>query len=92
MGERSARRVTVRGRVQGVFFRDSTRQQAQQHGVDGWVRNDPGGTVTVHLEGDADGVDAVIGWIRAGGPPKAAVADVDVAEVDAAGVDRFEVR
>lgn len=76
-----ATRVEVHGHVQGVFFRDSTRKQAQQHGVTGWVRNDPGGTVTAHLEGDDDAIEAVVAWMRRGGPPRAEVTDVRVEEV-----------
>ena len=87
-----AKRVVVSGRVQGVFFRASTRRCASEHGVAGWVRNDPAGTVTAHLEGDPDGVEEVLGWIRAGGPPAARVDDVDVADAEDAGATSFEVR
>jgi acylphosphatase len=88
----TAKRVVVSGEVQGVFFRDSTRRTANEHGIAGWVRNDPSGTVTAHLEGPSAGVEAVLGWIRAGGPPAARVADVEVEDVEPAGVDAFEVR
>lgn len=87
-----AKRVVVSGEVQGVFFRASTRRCASEHGVAGWVRNDPEGTVTAHLEGDQDGIDEVLGWIRAGGPPAARVDDVDVADADEVGADEFRVR
>lgn len=70
-------RVVVRGRVQGVFFRASTREEARRRGVTGWVRNDPSGTVTAHLEGDDDAVRAVVDWMRAGGPRDAAVVGAD---------------
>ena len=87
-----AKLVVVSGEVQGVFFRDSTRRTAKEHGVTGWVRNDPEGTLTAHLEGPEDGVDAVIGWMRAGGPPAARVRDVSVRDDDVTGVDRFTIR
>lgn len=87
-----AKRVVVSGEVQGVFFRDSTRRTAKEHGVVGWVRNDPEGTVTAHLEGPEEGVEAVIGWMRAGGPPAARVREVVVDEDEVTGVDRFTIR
>lgn len=85
-----ATRVVVRGRVQGVFFRASTRDVARKHGVTGWVRNDPDGTVTAHLEGD--GVDQVLDWMRRGGPRRAQVVGVDAAQVEDEGHTEFRVR
>ena len=92
MAERLAHRVVVRGRVQGVFFRDATRQQATRLGVAGWVRNEPDGTVAAHLEGPADAVGDLEAWIRAGGPPRADVDGVDVTTTEPRGRDGFEVR
>lgn len=89
---RVAKDVVISGAVQGVFFRDSTRQRAKQHGVGGWIRNDPEGTVTAHLEGPEEGVEAVLGWIRGGGPPAARVEDVAVSDAEDTGVDRFTIR
>jgi len=43
----------IRGRVQGVFFRDTLRRLAERHGVVGWARNTPDGTVEAVLEGEA---------------------------------------
>lgn len=83
-------RVVVHGRVQGVFFRASTRDVAHRLGVVGWVRNDPAGTVTAHLEGDA--VSQVLAWIRDGGPPAARVTAVDATTVDDEGHAGFRVR
>ncbi len=85
-----ATRVVVHGRVQGVFFRASTRDLAQRLGVTGWVRNDPGGTVTAHLEGE--GAAQLLGWIRSGGPDGAHVTAVDTTEVDDEGHQGFRVR
>lgn len=84
--------VTVRGNVQGVFFRANTRDLARQHGLTGWVRNDPQGTVSAHLEGDPDAIDQVVGWMRDGGPPRARVDEVTTDDVPDEGHDRFEVR
>ncbi len=92
MVDRVARSLTVEGRVQGVFFRASTRQEAQRRSVVGWVANRSDGTVEVWLEGDAADVRAVEDWIVAGGPPAARVTQVDGADVEPVGHRRFEVR
>ena len=87
-----ATRMVVHGRVQGVFFRASTRDLATRHDVAGWVRNDPGGTVTVHLEGPPDAVATVADWVRGGGPPDARVERVEQDEVADEGLTDFRVR
>jgi acylphosphatase len=86
-----ARRVKVHGRVQGVFFRDSTRRQAQQRGVAGWVTNCGDGTVEAWFEGDDDAVAALVDWARSG-PRNADVSGVDVDEVAPEGLSGFDVR
>lgn len=86
-----AREVTVHGRVQGVFFRDTCTREATSRGVSGWVRNDDDGTVTAHFEGDADAVDAMVEWARSG-PPRAQVEDVEVREAEPSGASDFTVR
>ncbi|MFN8131319.1 MAG: acylphosphatase [Solirubrobacteraceae bacterium] len=85
------RRVTISGRVQGVWFRDSTRAAAQAHGVAGWVSNRPDGSVEAVLEGPPDAVAAVLAHCRTG-PPRARVESVDVAEEPPAGLAGFDVR
>lgn len=92
MAESVARRLVVRGRVQGVFFRASTRDEARRHGVAGWVANRPDGSVEAWLEGPADAVAAVERWIRAGGPQDAVVEEVIGEDTTPAGFDHFEVR
>lgn len=84
-------RVRVHGRVQGVWFRDSTRREAARHGVSGWVRNCPDGTVEALFEGPPDAVDAMVAWSRRG-PSRAEVTGVDVDDAPAEGRDRFDVR
>ena len=59
------RNLLAHGRVQGVGFRDSTRREAEDAGVNGWVRNQPDGTVRMLLVGPKEGVDQVLGRIRA---------------------------
>ncbi len=87
-----ARRLTVRGHVQGVFFRATTRRVAREHDVRGWVANRGDGAVEVWLEGPPVAVAAVEAWIEAGGPSAAEVSDVEVRPVEPAGHQRFEVR
>ena len=72
-------RVVVSGRVQGVFFRDSCRSQAQRLGVRGWVRNLPDRTVEVVAEGPRDRVDQLLDWCRHG-PPRAQVTGLVVTD------------
>jgi acylphosphatase len=86
-----ARRVRLTGRVQGVFFRAWTRDQARELGVSGWVRNAPDGSVEAHVEGDAAAVGQLVERLHHG-PPSARVDDVQVEDVAAEGSDRFEVR
>ena len=88
----SARHLVVHGHVQGVFFRDSTRQRASQHGAAGWVRNNPDGTVEAWLEGEERAIEAVESWIRDGGPRNARVERVEAEDRDPEGFDRFDVR
>ena len=65
--------LIIEGRVQGVFFRDSTRRQAQSIGVTGWVRNQRDGNVEVVAEGPEDRVRQLADWCRRG--PSAARVD-----------------
>jgi acylphosphatase len=60
--------VIVHGRVQGVFFRDYTRQEAQRLGLTGWVRNLPDRTVEAEFQGDGKEVDSILIWLRTGSP------------------------
>jgi acylphosphatase len=70
-------RLLVEGRVQGVLFRDFTRQRAHALGVRGWVRNLVDGRVEAMLEGEEDAVQSLVGQIREG-PPYAHVTHVEV--------------
>jgi len=85
------RRVVVSGRVQGVFFRDSCRNEAVAAGLSGWVRNKADGTVEAVLEGDEAAVDKIVGWMRSG-PSHADVDDVSVVAEDPEGQRGFSVR
>jgi len=86
-----SKRVRITGRVQGVFFRAWTRDEARSLGVSGWVRNCGDGAVEAHLEGDEGQVDELIRRMRHG-PHQAKVMDVDVNDAPMENADRFEVR
>jgi acylphosphatase len=85
------RRATVHGNVQGVFFRDSTRDEAQKHGVNGWVRNKDDGSVEAVIEGSREAVDSMLDFLE-NGPSRADVERVDVQEEEPEGLSSFEVR
>ncbi len=89
--DRVARRVVVTGRVQGVFFRDSCREEAQSAGVDGWVKNTRDGAVEAWFEGAPDAVERLVEWCRSG-PRRADVDGVDVYEEDPTGQQGFGIR
>ena len=82
------RRVIAHGRVQGVFFRDSTRREAERRGVSGWARNAPDGTVEAVFEGASDAVEAMLEFVRRG-PGRAAVSRIDVTEEEPEGLTGF---
>jgi len=86
-----ARHVRVTGRVQGVFFRAWTAEQAKILGVCGWVRNAPDGSVEAHLQGDKWAVQRMIKLLHRG-PPSAEVDQVVVEDSDLGAALEFEVR
>ena len=76
---RIALRIWVAGRVQGVCYRQSTKEQAERNGVFGWVRNLSDGRVEALLQGNANAVRDVEAWMNQG-PPLATVAETMVKE------------
>ncbi len=84
-------RVVVSGRVQGVWYRESCRREAQRVGVAGWVRNTGDGKVEAAVEGPPAAVDALLAWLWVG-PPRALVSAVEVRPEDPLGDSRFVVR
>ena len=82
--------VVVSGRVQGVFYRVSARDEATRLGVSGWIRNREDGAVVAHLEGADEAVDALVDWCREG-PPAARVDAVAVSVVPPQGTSGFAV-
>jgi acylphosphatase len=91
MSETVRRRVVVRGNVQGVFFRDSCRREANSRGVAGWVTNRADGAVEAVFEGDADSVQALVDW-SGRGPRGAEVDSVDDSTEEPEGLSGFEIR
>jgi acylphosphatase len=83
--------VVARGRVQGVFFRDSTQREARSAGVSGWVTNRSDGAVEAVFEGDDDAVDRMVSFVRRG-PGHADVDDIEVHEEEPEGLSGFQVR
>lgn len=72
-------RMVIEGRVQGVWFRDSTRREAESLGVRGWVKNRSDGTVEVLAEGTQAAVKKLVSWCHHG-PSHASVSHVHAAE------------
>ncbi len=84
-------RVIVEGRVQGVWFRESTRRQAESVGVSGWVRNLPDGGVEAVFEGDAEKVATMVAW-AGHGPESAVVTQHESWSEAPEGLSGFEIR
>jgi acylphosphatase len=90
MSQPVRRRVVVRGHVQGVFFRDSTRREALRRGVSGWVSNRRDGAVEAVFEGSPSDVEALVRFCSAG-PRGAVVKDVEVTDEPPEGLSGFDV-
>ncbi len=83
--------VRISGQVQGVFFRDSTRQKAEELGLAGWVKNTPDGQVEALFEGPSERVREMVNWCEEG-PRHASVENVDTNFEGASGdLEGFEV-
>ena len=86
------RHYIIHGRVQGVFFRDSTRRKALELGLGGWVRNRSDGTVEAVVQGPEGAVAELAQWFRAGGPRSARVDRVEEQEGPGDTFTDFHVR
>ncbi len=81
----------ITGKVQGVFYRDSTRKKAQELGVAGFVRNEPDGSVYAEAEGSNEALDALVQWCQRG-PENARVDKLTVTKGEMAHYQGFEIR
>ena len=88
---RTAVDLTVTGRVQGVSFRAYAEQEATRLDVAGWVRNEPDGSVALHVEGEEAAVEAFVRWTY-DGPRLARVDHVAARPADDTGATSFDVR
>ena len=86
----SAARFIVSGKVQGVFFRASAREQALRLGLRGHARNLPNGTVEVVAMGDGDAIDSLDAWLHQG-PATARVVHVERSMSDVESAEGFRV-
>jgi DNA ligase D-like protein (predicted 3'-phosphoesterase) len=84
-------RAVVRGRVQGVGYRDAVRRRARRDGAMGWIRNAADGAVLVHAEGPAAALEGLIAFLGKG-PPGAGVEEVDVESAEVEGHEQFAIR
>ena len=73
--------LVIHGRVQGVYFRDSMRREAQRLGVAGWVRNRTDGSVEAVVQGECADVDVIVRWAHRG-PEYAHVERVEIKQDD----------
>ena len=84
--------VVISGRVQGVWFRASTKQKAEQLGLNGWVKNTFDGDVEAIFEGEENCIREMLDWCHQG-PPMAKVEGIKVTEKDPSnGFDDFSIR
>lgn len=72
--------INVSGKVQGVWYRQSAKEQAQQLGIAGQIRNDPDGSVYIIATGTKEKMDQFINWCKQG-PSKASVTNLDIKEL-----------
>lgn len=87
---KTAIRCVVSGRVQGVYFRGSTREQAQQLGISGWAKNLPDGSVEVVACGTSESLQRLQRWLQSG-PPMAHVLAVQCSPTASFDIDDFQV-
>ena len=91
MSDVARRHLVVHGHVQGVFFRDTCRRQAEARGVAGWIANRPDGAVEAVFEGNPEDVDALVEFCR-NGPRGAEVRSVDETGEEPEGLSGFRIR
>ena len=83
--------ITVTGQVQGVYYRQATRQKARELGITGQVRNNSDGSVTVVATGTNDKLNELLSWCKEG-PPRAIVLEVDVKTLTPQSFEDFTIQ
>ena len=83
--------VRISGRVQGVYYRAYTRDRAKSLGINGWVRNIPGGGVEAVLEGERRQVGELLKAMKSG-PSGSVVLGMELSEIEAKGYNDFEIK
>ena len=83
--------ISVFGKVQGVFYRASTKTKARELGLTGFVRNKSDGSVYIEAEGDEEDLHQLMEWCKAG-PPHALVGEVKMEKSEMVGFNKFEIR
>jgi acylphosphatase len=84
-------KITVRGKVQGVFYRESTKRKAQELNIKGFVRNHPDGSVYIEAEGPEMHLTELVAWCQRG-PEMAEVISVTVEKAEPVNHTNFEIR
>ena len=82
--------IRVHGRVQGVFYRANTMRVATELGLNGWVKNEPDGSVLISAEGQAQSLEELIAWCKRG-PDYAEVSRVDYHETKLMNFESFKI-
>ncbi len=83
-------KITVLGKVQGVFFRKSTQEEAYRLRIAGFVQNESNGSVYIEAEGEEEDLNAFIKWCKIG-PEKAIVSEIKVTEGHFQDFEDFEI-
>lgn len=83
--------IRIRGRVQGVYYRQSTREKAEELGITGRIQNLPDESVEMIATGEEGQLDRLLAWCRVG-PPAAEVSSVEVAEIPLQTFEKFRIQ
>lgn len=86
-----AHQIRIKGKVQGVYFRASAKQQAQLLGVRGYVKNETDGSVLLEVEGDDDAVNEMVNWCKHG-PALARVNDLEIKQEAVRNFVSFDIK
>ena len=85
------KKIFISGDVQGVFFRQTALQKAEELQITGWIMNDPAGGVTAVAQGEKENVESFIEWCTQG-PPAAQVNKIMVEDIEGEDYSRFEIK